>query len=114
MDEHPDERSEQNEGASRKAEKQRTLRFIGSFSHSLDTKGRLVIPQTVREKLGEQFCVAPSYDFKSIAVYPTEMWEKRNEAYEKLGKLNPDDGQVLLEGDIVSIEYEQPEPERRS
>ena len=31
----------------------------------------------------------------------------------KLGKLNPDDGQVLLEGDIVSIEYEQPEQERR-
>ena len=67
----------------------RTLRFIGSFSHSLDTKGRLVIPQNFREKLGETFCVAPSYDFKSIAVYPTEMWEKRNEAYEKLGKLNP-------------------------
>ena len=32
----------------------------------------------------------------------------------KLGKLNPEDGQVLLEGNIVSIEYEQPEPERRS
>ena len=31
----------------------------------------------------------------------------------KLGRLNPDDGQVLLEGEIVSIEYEQPEPERR-
>ncbi len=31
----------------------------------------------------------------------------------KLGKLNPDDGQVLLEGDIVSLEYEQPEQERR-
>jgi sporulation protein YabP len=31
----------------------------------------------------------------------------------KLGKLNPEDGQVLLEGEIASIEYEQPEPERR-
>lgn len=31
----------------------------------------------------------------------------------KLGKLNPEDGQVLLEGNITSIEYEQPEPERR-
>ena len=68
---------------------ERTLRFIGSFCHSLDAKGRLVIPQTFREKLGESFCVAPSYDFKSIAVYPTEMWEKRNEEYEKLGRLNP-------------------------
>lgn len=32
----------------------------------------------------------------------------------KLGKLNPEDGQVLLEGNIISIEYAQPEPERRS
>jgi hypothetical protein len=30
----------------------------------------------------------------------------------KLGKLNPEDGQVILEGEIASIEYEQPEPER--
>ena len=67
----------------------RKYRFIGSFNHGLDAKGRLVIPQSFREKLGETFCVAPSFDFKSIAVYPTEMWEQRNEAYEKLGKLNP-------------------------
>ena len=31
----------------------------------------------------------------------------------KLGKLNPEDGQVLLEGNITSVEYEQPEPERK-
>lgn len=67
----------------------KSLRFIGSFNHSLDSKGRLVIPQTFREKLGETFCIAPSYDFQSIAVYPTEMWEKRNEQYERLGNLNP-------------------------
>ena len=59
-------------------------RFIGSFNHSLDSKGRLVIPQGFREKLGETFCVAPSYDFKSVAIYPTDKWEERNETYEKL------------------------------
>ncbi len=64
-------------------------RFIGSYNHSLDSKGRLVIPQGFREKLGSPFCIAPSYDFQSIALYPTAMWEKRNEAYEKLGTLNP-------------------------
>ncbi len=67
----------------------KSQRFIGSFNHSLDTKGRLVIPQSFREKLGETFCVAPSYDFKSISIYPTEKWEARNEAYEKLGKMDP-------------------------
>ena len=89
MDDHRNETSGKTAENPGTTEKQRTLRFIGSFSHSLDTKGRLVIPQAFREKLGEQFCVAPSYDFKSIAVYPTEMWEKRSEAYEKLGRLNP-------------------------
>lgn len=72
-----------------KAVQKRPVRFIGSFNHSLDSKGRLVIPQSFREKLGETFCVAPSFDFKSVAVYPTEKWEERNETYEKLGKLNP-------------------------
>ena len=66
-----------------------TIRFIGSFNHSLDSKGRLVVPQSFREKLGESFCIAPSFDFKSIAIYPTAMWEKRNETYERLGNLNP-------------------------
>ena len=89
MDDHRNETSGEAAGTPVKPEKTRPVRFIGSFNHSLDTKGRLVIPQNFRDKLGDQFCVAPSYDFKSIAVYPTEMWEKRNEEYEKLGKLNP-------------------------
>ena len=75
--------------APEKNEKQPIRRFIGSFNHSLDSKGRLVIPQGFREKLGESFCVAPSFDFRSIAIYPTEKWEERNETYERLGKLNP-------------------------
>ena len=70
-------------------------RFIGSYNHSLDNKGRLVIPQNFRDKLGETFCIAPSYDFNSIAVYPTEMWEKRNRTYERLGNLNPAVNQYL-------------------
>ena len=72
-----------------KTAEQRARRFIGSFNHSLDSKGRLVIPQGFRDKLGETFCVAPSFDFRSIAIYPTEKWEERNETYERLGKLNP-------------------------
>ena len=69
--------------------REKRVRFIGSFNHSLDNKGRLVIPQQFREKLGESFCIAPSFDFRSIAIYPTAEWEKRNESYERLGTLNP-------------------------
>ena len=89
MDDHRNETSAESAGTPRKDEKQRPLRFIGSFNHSLDSKGRLVIPQGFRDKLGETFCIAPSFDFESVAIYPTEKWEERNETYERLGKLNP-------------------------
>ena len=69
--------------------KSRKYRFIGSFSHGLDAKGRLVIPQPFREKLGEEFYIAPSFDFRSIAVYPTEMWEERSEAFENMNTMSP-------------------------
>ena len=81
--------SGQGAGTPEKAVKSKPRRFIGSFSHSLDSKGRLVIPQSFREKLGETFCIAPSFDFQSVALYPTEKWEERNEAYERLGRMNP-------------------------
>ena len=89
MDGSKNETTVNNAATPEKNEKQRARRFIGSYSHSLDSKGRLVIPQGFRDKLGETFCIAPSYDFCSIAIYPTEKWEERNETYEKLGKLNP-------------------------
>ena len=89
MDETPKNDTESGAVTPENTEKKRAKRFIGSFNHSLDSKGRLVIPQGFREKLGETFCVAPSFDFQSIAIYPTEKWEERNETYERLGKLNP-------------------------
>lgn len=69
--------------------KTRKYRFIGSFSHGLDAKGRLVIPQPFREKLGDEFYIAPSLDFKSIAVYPTEIWEERSNEFESKNALDP-------------------------
>lgn len=79
----------QNAGANAEEPKKKPVRFIGSFNHSLDNKGRLVIPQNFRDKLGDHFCIAPAYDFRSISVYPVEMWERRSESFEKLGQLNP-------------------------
>ena len=89
MDGSKNDNTGNNTAAPEKTEERRAKRFIGSFNHSLDSKGRLVIPQGFRDKLGETFCIAPSFDFQSVAIYPTEKWEERNETYERLGKLNP-------------------------
>ncbi|MGN0970617.1 MAG: division/cell wall cluster transcriptional repressor MraZ [Aristaeellaceae bacterium] len=77
--------------------------FTGSYSHSLDAKGRLVVPLAFREQLGETFCIAPSYDFKSIALYPTLMWARMRDHYEKLGKVNAPLRRYLEQLDALSF-----------
>lgn len=61
-------------------------RFRGTYNHSLDGKGRLVIPLTFRPGLGERFVIAPEFDFKSIAIYPEIVFMRLCEHYERLGK----------------------------
>lgn len=77
--------------------------FVGSFSHSLDAKGRLVVPLVFRESLGETFCIAPSYDFESIALYPNLMWARMRDRYEKLGKMNSSLRRYLEQLDALSF-----------
>ena len=77
--------------------------FIGSFSHSLDAKGRLVVPLVFRETLGDTFCIAPSYDFKSIALYPNLMWARMRDRYDKLGKMNSSLKRYLEQLDALSF-----------
>lgn len=77
--------------------------FIGSYAHSLDAKGRLVVPLVFREMLGETFCIAPSYDFKSIALYPNLMWARMRDRYEKLGKMNSSLKRYLEQMDALSF-----------
>lgn len=76
--------------------------FNGAFNHSLDAKGRLVVPQVFRETLGETFYIAPSFDFKSIALYPNIMWARMRERYEKLGKANANLRRYLEQLDAMS------------
>lgn len=77
--------------------------FIGSYAHSLDAKGRLVVPLAFRDGLGETFCIAPSFDFKSIALYPTLMWARMRERYEKLSRVNSNLKRYLEQLDAMSF-----------
>ena len=42
--------------------------FMGEFSHSLDAKGRLIMPAKYREQLGETFVVTKGSD-QCLFVY---------------------------------------------
>ncbi|MDN6640250.1 MAG: division/cell wall cluster transcriptional repressor MraZ [Tetragenococcus sp.] len=49
--------------------------LMGEFQHSIDTKGRLIVPSKLREQLGEKFVVTRGLD-GCLFGYPLSEWEK--------------------------------------
>ncbi|WP_138159324.1 division/cell wall cluster transcriptional repressor MraZ [Peptoniphilus catoniae] len=49
--------------------------LIGEFRHSIDSKGRIIIPSKFREELKDQFVMTKGLD-NCLFVYPIEEWEK--------------------------------------
>ena len=48
--------------------------FLGENHHSLDAKGRLIVPAKLREKLGPIFVVTKGIGDKYICIYPISTW----------------------------------------
>ncbi|MBR1759289.1 MAG: division/cell wall cluster transcriptional repressor MraZ [Lachnospiraceae bacterium] len=51
-----------------------SIGFMGRFNHSVDAKGRVILPSKFREKLGEEFVMTLGLD-GCLFVYPNEQWE---------------------------------------
>jgi MraZ protein len=49
------------------------LMFMGEYNHTIDTKGRIIVPAKFREMLGEEFVVTLGLD-GCLFVYPNEEW----------------------------------------
>ncbi len=49
--------------------------FNGKQIHSIDAKGRIIVPVKFREKLGERFIVSLGIDH-CLSLYPEDEWEK--------------------------------------
>ncbi|MEF9946422.1 MAG: division/cell wall cluster transcriptional repressor MraZ [Lachnospiraceae bacterium] len=61
----------------------------GEFTHSIDTKGRLIIPSKFREELGEKFMITKGMD-GCLFVYPTDEWKAFEEKLRTLPLTNKD------------------------
>lgn len=48
--------------------------FIGEYFHTIDAKGRLIIPSKFREELGRKFIITKGLDH-CLFVYPQEEWK---------------------------------------
>jgi MraZ protein len=59
------------------------MRFMGEYNHTVDTKGRLIIPTDFREGLGTKFVVTKGFD-GCLFAYPQEAWEQFEEKLEAL------------------------------
>ena len=47
--------------------------FMGEYSHTIDTKGRLIIPSKFRTQLGEEFVITKGLD-GCLSIYPMDEW----------------------------------------
>lgn len=48
--------------------------FIGEYFHTIDAKGRVIIPSKFREALGEKFIITKGLDH-CLFVYPQDEWK---------------------------------------
>ncbi len=48
--------------------------FMGEFNHSIDAKGRIIIPSKFREDLGDEFVITLGLD-GCLFAYPNKEWE---------------------------------------
>ncbi len=61
--------------------------FMGEYNHTIDAKGRLIVPSKFREKLGDEFVVTKGLD-DCLFVYPLEEWAHIEEAFRKVPLTN--------------------------
>ena len=57
--------------------------FFGEYIHSLDTKGRLIIPSKFREELGDVFFVTQGLD-DCLYIFSEEKWNKLLQSLQEL------------------------------
>ena len=53
--------------------------FMGEYNHTIDAKGRLIVPSKFREQLGNEFVVTKGLD-GCLFVYSNEEWHRIEES----------------------------------
>jgi len=61
--------------------------FMGEYSHTIDTKGRLIVPSKFRELLGDEFVLTKGLD-GCLSIYPMDEWKAFEEKLKALPLTN--------------------------
>ena len=57
--------------------------FMGEYNHTIDAKGRLIVPSKFREQLGNEFVVTKGLD-GCLFVYSNEEWKHIEEKFREI------------------------------
>jgi len=68
--------------------------FMGEYNHTIDAKGRLIIPSKFREALGDEFVVTKGLD-GCLFVYDNKEWSAFEEKLKSLPLTNKDARQFV-------------------
>lgn len=63
--------------------------FMGEYNHTVDPKGRLIVPAKFREQLGNEFVVTKGLD-GCLFVYPMNEWQDIEEKFRNLSGASKD------------------------
>ncbi|MBP7320430.1 MAG: division/cell wall cluster transcriptional repressor MraZ [Lachnospiraceae bacterium] len=63
--------------------------FMGEYSHTIDSKGRLIVPSKFRESLGDEFVVTKGLD-GCLFVYSQEEWTNIEEKFKQVSLTTKD------------------------
>ena len=59
------------------------MMFMGEYNHTVDEKGRLIVPSKFREQLGDEFVVTKGLD-GCLFIYPEDEWDRIEEKFREV------------------------------
>ncbi len=87
--------------------------FYGSHEHSLDGKGRMIIPNAYRKALGSTFTVSITPEGDSVALYPDDVFDAMMDELNQLNKLDPSVRRYLSYMSKMSFRDVEPDSQGR-
>ena len=84
-----DHRNGKSRGTSCRTKAGDCVMFMGEYNHTVDLKGRLIVPAKFREQLGDEFVVTKGLD-GCLFVYTSEEWHNIEEKFRNISMTSKD------------------------
>ena len=82
--------------------------FMGEFNHTVDAKGRVIVPSKFRDKLGESFVITKGFD-RCLSIYDMENWTGVQEKLAMMPMLTEDSRTIrrMMVGSATEAEFDK-------